>query len=127
MGGQREVVRGLGGAQILLNGWTIQNDDEVTVTARLCGDPIPGAAVVAIPPRPPRQPILVAPSPGSTTTEDHPVFEWKDPDAGTAYEALSFTFGIEERSSGGSIRPAAHTELTSHQVERRSHSRRRAH
>lgn len=105
---------GDGWAQILLNGWTIQNDDEVTVTARLCGDPIPGAAVVAIPPRPPRQPILVAPSPGSTTTEDHPVFEWKDPDAGTAYEALSFTFGIVESGPGAWILPPVHTENNSH-------------
>jgi hypothetical protein len=105
---------GNGWAEILLNGWTVQVEDEVTVSARLCGDAIDSDAVIAIPARPPRPPVIVRPISGGTTIDDHPVFEWKDPDAGTAYEALSFTFGIAESAPGAWIRPWAHTEATKH-------------
>lgn len=105
---------GDGWAQVILSGWTIQDGDEVTVTALLCGDPIGSDTVVAIPPRPPRPPIIIAPAPGSTISADHPVFEWKDPDAGSAYEALSFTFAIADGGPGAWIRPWAHTDQTTH-------------
>jgi hypothetical protein len=118
---------GDGWAQVMLSGWTIQTGDEVTVTAQLCGDPIGSDTVIALEPRPPRPPIIVAPPPGSTTSSDHPVFKWKDPDAGTAYEALSYTFGIAEGSPGGWIRPlGAHGSNEPH-LDWRSHARRRAH
>ena len=85
----------------MLSGWTIQNGDEVTVTAQLCGDPIGSDSVVAIAPRPPRTPIIIAPAPGSTTSADHPVFEWKDPDAGGAYEALTAWIAENEYQVAG--------------------------
>lgn len=106
---------GDGWAQVALIGWVVQDGDELTATAQLCGDPIHGEEVVrALPPRPPRPPGIVNPPSGSTTFEDHPLFKWEDPDAGTPYEALSFTFGIADDAHPGVwILPWAHTEQTS--------------
>jgi hypothetical protein len=100
-----------GWAEIKLTGWILQGSDYVAATAQLCGDPISNGQPVAVNARrPPRQPEILAPA--STTNLDHPTFRWRDPDAGTPYEALSFTFAINE-ASGAPIRPQAHTDQTS--------------
>jgi hypothetical protein len=57
----------------------------------------------------------VAPASGAVVKVDHPTFSWKDPDAGTAYEALSYTFGIADKVVGQWIKPWVHTDQTTHQ------------
>jgi len=107
--GRRWIGRGWsrmdGWAQIGVAGRSLTEEELLTVTAQLCGEPGSSESRV-LRRRPPTMPVLLEPKP--TTTLTRPTFTWKDPDAGGPYEALSYSFGLIEPATGRTLVNAPH-------------------